>query len=109
MLNYFGYKPETDSQLRDLQLIKVVMPYLKVRASSLHDAYSKETQLLTAISQKLVKNDFDIARSDLLDARNEKEHCEKMFFEAKRVAEWFKFDVPEGYPDYLWGNDNKIS
>jgi len=99
--NHFGYKPEKDSQLRDLQLIKVVMPMLNGAALDLQNSYVKESQLLTKISQAAVYNNFEDARNELLSARGDKEYHEKRFYDAKRVATLLEYNVPDEYKDYL--------
>lgn len=99
--NHFCYKPEKDSQLRDLQLIKVVMPMLNDAALDLQNSYVKESQLLTKISQVAVYNNFEDARNELLNARADKEYYERRFYDAKRVAEYFEYNVPDKYQDYI--------
>lgn len=99
--NHFCYKPEKDSQLRDLQLISVVMPRLYGNASDLREAYKRESFLLARISQRAAPSNFDDARIELLSARADKEYCERRFYDAKRVAEYFEYNVPDKYQDYI--------
>lgn len=99
--NYFGFPPETDRQLRDLQLIKVVTPWLKTTAYDLHKAYNKETELLTAISRGNTPHNFPHSREELLQARSQKEHLESTFYTAKRAAKMLGYTVLDGYGDYI--------
>lgn len=99
----FGYKPERSQPLSNLQKKAIVIPTIKQLASSLHDCYSKETDILNQISEGEGK--YEDLVSKYLIIESDKEKNEKLFFGAIKTANECGFTVPESFREYLSIND----
>jgi hypothetical protein len=102
---YFGFRPEPEEEveLHRLQSRACVIPKLKSLAITLNDIYKQENQVLNNINglDNGTVNDFEGMRGNLMDVRKDKKQAKQEFYRAKDTAEFFGFNVPKDFKDYL--------